>query len=112
MVAVQLLLILRTGSYKELVSQPDLLITCSVLANSLLQTLLSSLWTPAALFHYTQIKTSCSISTMSQSTGKVQNNTDVINQSAKNLYKSLLLQHCYNMKKSLSTDLFLYKDAV
>jgi len=37
---------------------------------------------------------------MSQSTDKVQNDTDVINQPAKNLYKSLHLQHCYNMKQT------------
>jgi len=100
MVIVQLLFILCTVSYKEPVSQPDLLITCSVLPNSFLQTLLSSLWTTAALFHYTQIKISCSISNTSQSADKVQNNTDVINQPAKNLYKSLRLQHCYNTKQT------------
>jgi len=99
MVIVQLLFILCTVSYKEPVSQPDLLITCSVLPNSFLQTLLSSLWTTAALFHYTQ-KMSCSISNTSQSADKVQNNTDVINQPAKNLYKSLRLQHCYTTKQT------------
>jgi len=107
---MQLLLILCMVSYKELVSQPDLLITCSVLPNSFLQTLLSSLWTTAALLHYTQIKMSCKISNTSQSEDKVQNNTDVIKQPAKNLYKSLLLQH--ETDKRMSTDLFLYKDTV
>jgi hypothetical protein len=102
MVAVRLLLIPCTVSYKELVSQPELLITCSVLPTSFIQTLLSSLWTTAALFHYTQIKTSCSISNKSQSADKVQNNTEVINQPAKNLYKSLHLQHCYNMKQTIA----------
>jgi len=100
MAIVQLLLNLCTVSYKEHVSQPDSPITCSVMPNSFLQTLLSSLWTTAALFHYTQIKISCSISNTSQSADKVQNNTDVINQPAKNLYKSLCLQHCYNMKQT------------
>jgi len=98
MVIVQLLLIPCTVSYKEPVS--DSLITCSVLPNSFLQALLSSLWTTAALFHYTQIKMSCSITNTSQSADKVQNNTDVINQPAKNLYKSLRLQHCYNTKQT------------
>jgi len=100
MEAVKLLLILCMVSYKELVSQPNLLIACSVLPNSFLQTLLSSLWTTAALFHYTQIKMSCRITNTTQSEDKVQNNTDVIKQPAKNLYKSLRLQHCYNMKQT------------
>lgn len=100
MVIVQLLLNLCMVSYKEHVSQPDSPITCSVMPNSFLQTLLSSLWTTATLFHYTQIKISCSISNTSQSADKVQNNTDVIHQPAKNLYKSLRFQHCYNMKQT------------
>jgi hypothetical protein len=82
------------------VSQPDLLITCSILPNSFLKTLLYSLWTTAALCHYTQIKMFCSISNTSQPTDKVQNNTEVIYQPTKNLYKSLHFQHCYNMKQT------------
>ena len=72
----------------------------SLTCRSFLQSLLSSLQTISALFYYTQIKMSCSISNTSQSTDQVQNTTHIINQPAKNLYKSLYLQHCYNMKQT------------